>query len=347
MTTLLFLAGCQKVDENVSPTESAAQLAQGGIPGKPGPSNRLLMAANNILEVGEGYNYTTIQTALDDAVSGDLVIVYPGLYATPNVIPLKDRVNMYCYEGAKIENNNLTVSQDEGTVFQDINGPITCGIYGHGVFVNDTGYLGESFAIDLRRGSNLYIEADSLVGYAMALEADSGSYMEVHCPVVLAKTEHGIRTRHGGAVDLTGDLYSNDERNDGGGQAVYFQGIGDKVTINGNVVHEGGYGAIFSDWGAIGTFTLNGNLTSVTRAIYMNNGEANLESGTITTNGAIIAENLHAKNCSFNQTGNDYIFGASVNDTAYFSNCVGNAGINPLAIWFGKYTENGTVLHNP
>lgn len=334
LLALLCSVGCGEANAPTGGGVVAVALARGraGVPPK------LLRAAVNVLEVGDGYQYGGVRAALAAAVPGDLIVVYPGLYLDSSVIGLRDRVDLYCYEGVRVENNRRLVSQDEGTVFWDLDGAVTCGIYGHGVFVNDTGYLGESFALDLRNGSTVYIEADSLIGYAMALEVDHGSRMEVVCPAVVARVEHGIRTRNGGYVHLTGNLYSLDERHDGGGQAVYFQGNSDTVIVDGDVFHDGGYGAVFCGAGDTGTFVLNGNLASAARAIWMIDGSAYLSGSRVSSHGAIVVERLFAKNCRFvEETGADYVFGAGSGDTADFSNCSGNAEIDPLAVWYGRY----------
>lgn len=303
----------------------------------------LIQSAVNVIEVAKsGKPYDSIKPALAAASAGDLVIIYPGVYNDSNPTSFKNNVTMYYHFGSKMVNNRKSV-QYLGTVLWDSAGPVQTKVYGHGVFLNENGVLGESFAIKLfRTGSNVTIEADSIFGKAMALESDSGTHLTVRCPYVMAYCEHGIRTRNGGFVELRGNLYSCDSCNDGGGQAVYFQGNSDTVIIRGKVYHEGNTGGIFSSTADTGVFILYGDLTSINnRAINMGAGKAYLYNSTVKTKGAIIAENLYASKSIFEQTGFLYFFGASLADTAYLNNCVGNSGIHPAAIWFGDYRQYG------
>jgi hypothetical protein len=330
--TFLLIAGCETNMVSEVPTSENPSLLSVS-----------LQSYNDTIEVAKsGATYDSLKPAIAAASAGDVIVVYPGTYNDSTPTSLKNRVDMYFHLGARIVNNKKEVSQDEGTVFWDFNGAVQMNILGHGVFINDTGYLGESFVIDLRKPeSSVYAEADSMFGFAMALEVDGGR-LTVNCPYVMAYCEHGIRTRNGGFVELTGKLLSCDSCNDGGGQAVYFQGKTDTVIVNGYIHHEGGYGAIFTDPNDTGVFILYGDLTAKKApAITMTDGKAYLNNSTVKTNGAMKVENLYAYRSVFDQTGSGYVFGKSAADTAYLTGCVGDSGINPAAIWFGDYRQYG------
>jgi hypothetical protein len=328
----LVIAGCETNTVSEVPTYSSLAL-----------TTSLLPVANNTIEVGKsGKPYDSLKPAIAAASAGDLVVVFPGVYndSTPTV--LKDSVDIYLHDEARIVNNRVSVSQDEGTVFWDINGPVRMGIYGHGVIEYTGGFGAESFCITLRNPeSEVYVEADSLLGHEMALSAEGGRLI-VKCPEVIAYCEHGIRTRNGGFVDLTGNLKSLNVCNDGGGQAVYFQGNEDTVIIRGDILHEGISPAILDNFAGIGVFILYGDIIAKnSRAINMTNGKAYLNGSIVRTKGAIKAENLYASKVAFDQTGFGYVFGTSVGDTAYLTACVGDSGINPLSIWYGDYRQYG------
>lgn len=298
---------------------------------------------SNVIEVAKsGATYDSIKPAIAAAFPGDLIVVYPGTYNDSTPTMLKDSVDIYLSPGARIVNNKKEVSSNGGTVFWDTLGPVRTKIYGNGYIGYDSGISSESFAIHVTDpASDVYVEADTLFGFAMVLSAEGGR-LTVRCPYILARCEHGIRTRNGGFVELTGNLYSCDSCRDGGGQAVYFQGNSDTVIINGDVYHEGGVGGILCAVGDTGVFILYGNITSKnSRALDMRDGKAYLYGSTVKTNGAMRAENLYAYKSSFDQIGAGYVFGSGSNDTAYLSNCVGDSGIHPFAIWFGDYRQYG------
>lgn len=60
------------------------------------------LTTGNTLIVGKRSAYTTIQSAIDDASSGDVILIYPGDYIITETINVKDGVNLYFVSGAKV-----------------------------------------------------------------------------------------------------------------------------------------------------------------------------------------------------------------------------------------------------
>lgn len=133
---------------------------------------RILKVANSSAQ------YTSIQTAINEAQFGDLVLIYPGNYYE-NLI-LRDRVNLLFLPGAiisKLSSNNAPLISDGGL-------PVTCLIAGFGEF-SGGGNSGEHLILTSNPNSVLRMKAQSITGYGdMFVLGNDGSQQEIEADLI-------------------------------------------------------------------------------------------------------------------------------------------------------------------
>ena len=195
-------------------------------------------ADENTLEVGEGKAYATIQAAVDAAIPGDTILVYPGFY-DENVLVTTDHLEI--------------IAQNEGvTVHSSIFAQPSFAVYADYVTIrgfHTTGFLlGCNSGIEFQGSFNTFtenlIDPGSCPGVnaLMCRDPDGGSnYNRIENNTIVHGDMGIVMTSTSSNALNVGNIIRNNTINNMGSSGIVVEnGLG--FTISGNTIPGSGFG---------------------------------------------------------------------------------------------------------
>ncbi len=211
-------------------------------------------------------NYTTIQDAVNNASSGDTILVYPGTY-TENVNANVENISIRSFSGNpddtivkrlcvlshafKITANNVTISGF------NITGEKATGIYMNGVSganITDNEFSGVGCGVQMERSSRCSLINNTVNGavqHGFYLSSSSNNCILTN-NTISHTGEEGISLEHSNNCTLTGNTVTGANS----GISLYYS---DECVLRNNTARSGRYG--INLW-ETKNFTLTGNIMS-------------------------------------------------------------------------------------
>lgn len=205
--------------------------------------------------------YQTIQAAEADAVSGDLIEVFPGNYTTSNLG--KTGVNYNLQKGAVLSSAFTNgVPTGVSPVFSDHSGAIVCEITGGGTLHSGGNWALDTDAVNLRTaGTSVRINGANITS-ASTYGGGAKLYLD-YCTVSL-----GVVAYRGSNAGITrgGELYCTNCRFENAYRVGYpfgFAGDGTVVSIKDSIIYKDALNTtIGGDDGTLVSFTSTGAYTN-------------------------------------------------------------------------------------